>query len=108
MLPILDVWLHAEKREAHLVQKLIPTLDWDGGRLGVRLRLEPKDTADLQKQFLAARNEARHVEEADTDKGTAQSKRVVLWPRSLTEFLRRRFSVLFSVRSYILNPAETR
>ena len=106
MLPILDVWLHAEKREAHLVQKLIPTLDWDGGRLGVRLRLEPKDTADLQKQFLAARNEARHVEEADTDKGTAESKRVVLWPRSLTEFLRRRFSVLFTVRSYILNPAE--
>ena len=106
MLPVLDVWLHAEKREAHLVQKLIPTLDWDGGRLGVRLRLEPKDTTDLQKQYLAARNEARHVEEADTDNGTDQSKRVVLWPRSLTDFLRRRFDVLLTVKSYILDPAK--
>ena len=106
MLPVLDVWLHAEKREAHLVQKLIPTLDWDGGRLGVRLRLEPKDTTDLQKQYLAARNEARHVEEADTDNGTDQSKRVVLWPRSLTDFLRRRFNVLLTVKSYILDPAK--
>ena len=106
MLPVLDVWLHAEKREAHLVQKLIPTLDWDGGRLGVRLRLEPKDTTDLQKQYLAARNEARHVEEADTDNGTDQSKRVVLWPRSLTDFLRRRFNVLLTVKSYILDPVR--
>ena len=106
MLPVLDVWLHAEKREAHLVQMLIPTLDWDGGRLGVRLRLEPKDTANLQKQYLVARNEARHVEEADTDNGTDQSKRVVLWPRSLTDFLRRRFNVLLTVKSYILDPAK--
>ena len=106
MLPILDVWLHAEKREAHLVQKLIPTLDWDGGRLGVRLRLEPKDTADLQKQYLAARNEARQVEEVDTDSGTDQSERVVLWPRSLTDFLRRRFNEMLTVKSYILDPAK--
>jgi GTPase SAR1 family protein len=43
--PFLDVWLDVPKSEAHFVQKLIPTLDWDGGRLGVRLRYEPNDSA---------------------------------------------------------------
>ena len=100
MLPVCDVWLHTEKDEAHLVQKLIPTLDWDGGRLGVRLRLEPKDSEDLQKQYLVARKEAQDVEESDTD----SSEQLVLWPQSLTDFLQRRFSSHFSVRSYKLDP----
>ena len=106
VLPVLDVWLHAEKQEAHLVQKLIPTLDWDGGRLGARLRLEPKDSEEIQKQYLAARNEARQIEETGIEQGTHQSKPVVLWPHTLTDFLQRRFNTLFTVRSYILNPEK--
>lgn len=107
-LPFLDVWLHAEKREAHFVQKLIPTLDWEGGRLGVRLRLEPKDAIQLQKDYLIARDEARRIEAADEaaksgENGAGQTS-VVLWPRSLTDFMRRRFSKLFAVQSYILDP----
>ena len=54
LLPFLDVWLTVDESEAHFVQKLIPTLDWDGGRLGARLRLEPKDPEQLQMDFLAA------------------------------------------------------
>ena len=42
-LPSLDVWLHVEKSEIHYVSNLIPTLDWDGGLLGVRLRFEPNN-----------------------------------------------------------------
>ncbi|MFO3796081.1 MAG: AAA family ATPase [Anaerolineales bacterium] len=110
VLPFLDVWLHAEKLEAHYVQKLIPTLDWDGGRLGVRLRLEPKDATQLQKDYLTARDEARRIEAADNATGekgdqTGQTA-VVLWPRSLTDFLRRRFSSLFTIQSYILDPEK--
>ncbi|ATE65219.1 hypothetical protein CMV14_13040 [Rhizorhabdus dicambivorans] len=41
VLPSLDVWLHVEEHEVHYVQKILPTLDWAGGRLGVRLRYEP-------------------------------------------------------------------
>ena len=110
ILPFLDVWLHAEKKEAHLVQKLIPTLDWDGGRLGVRLRLEPKDAEQLQKDYLIARDEARRIEAADDEEGDngGQDGRatVVLWPRSLTDFLQRRFSSLFTVQSHILDPEK--
>lgn len=110
ILPFLDVWLHTEKREAHFVQGLIPTLDWDGGRLGVRLRLEPRDVAQLQKDYLAAREEARQIEAVDQggegDEGPNGQTGVVLWPRTLTDFMKRRFSSLFSVESYILDPAK--
>jgi predicted ATP-dependent endonuclease of OLD family len=106
----LDVWLNAEKKEAHLVQKLIPTLDWDGGRLGVRLRLEPRDGLQLQKDYLLARDEARCIEDADegAEKGEGITGQVgiVLWPRSLTDFMQRRFSSLFAVQSYILDPEK--
>ncbi len=46
--PFLDVWLNVANAEAHFVQKIIPTLDWAGGRLGVRLnhyRLTPVGSA---------------------------------------------------------------
>ncbi|MEH6758314.1 MAG: AAA family ATPase [Parasphingorhabdus sp.] len=108
LLPFLDVWLNAEKSEAHLVQKLIPTLDWDGGKLGVRLQLEPKDAINLQKNYLAARDDARQIDEVDqkVEDTQAKPKRLLLWPRSLTDFLQRRFSAYFTVKSYILDPAK--
>lgn len=108
MLPFLDVWLHAEKSEAHLVQKLIPTLDWSGGLLGVRLRLEPKDVSELQKAYLIARDEANKIENADENIAgeSEHNGSIVLWPRSLTDFIHRRFATLFTVKSYILDPEQ--
>ena len=106
ILPFLDVWIVADKSEAHFVQKLIPTLDWDSGRLGVRLRLEPKDAVQFQKDYLTARDEARRIEEADANTDEDKGPAVVLWPRSLTEFVQRRFSTFFTVKSYILDPAK--
>lgn len=103
--PFLDVWLAVVKSEAHYVQKLIPTLDWDGGRLGVRLRFEPRDTLQLQKDYLAAREEAITIQAANTE-DDASTGAITLWPKSLTEFLQRRLGKLFVVKSYILDPEQ--
>ena len=54
VLPTLDLWLHVEPGEMHHVRDLIPTLDWEGGRLGVRLRYEPDDMSALYKDFMGA------------------------------------------------------
>lgn len=108
LLPSLDVWLKVESAEVHLVQKLIPTLDWEGGRLGVRLRLEPRDAGALQKEYLAAKEQAETLERATGDEKTddGTDAKVIIWPRDLTEFLQRRLSKLFIVKSYILDPAK--
>lgn len=103
--PFLDVWLDVSNAEVHYVQKLIPTLDWDSGRLGVRLRLEPQDALQLQKDYLTAREDALKIqmaEKIDTD----DDNQIKLWPVSLGDFLQRRIKRYFSVKAHILDPAK--
>jgi hypothetical protein len=96
VLPALDVWLHVESNEVHYVQKILPTLDWEGGQLGVRLRFEPKDPAELQKEYLTAREETKKAKEggptADGQRADAEIN-VSLWPNDLADFLRRRLGL---------------
>ncbi len=107
--PFLDVWLNVSKAEAHHVQKLIPTLDWDGGRLGVRLRFEPKDAVQLQKDYLSAREDAKTIQAVDEDQEDKEGKKgqIQLWPKTLTEFLQRRLTgKIFVVKAFILDPSK--
>jgi len=107
VLPYLDVWLHVSDTEVHYVRKILPTLDWAGGLLGVRLRFEPRDAQSLQEEYLAARTQVAHVqneasEEVDGAEGMQPS--VTLWPRSLTDYLERRLNSQFCVKAYVLDP----
>lgn len=110
VLPFLDVWLQVADNEVHYVQKILPTLDWDGGRLGVRMRLEPKDTAQLQHEYVTARSEALTLQAAGAALAEEQGKaaadfQVAIWPQNLIEFLQRRLAAFFTVSAYVLDPA---
>lgn len=110
VLPFLDVWLQVAENEIHYVQKILPTLDWDGGRLGVRMRLEPRQAAILQQEYLSARGQARALQEAGAALAAAQGTeaanfQIAIWPQTLVEFLQRRLKTFFTVRSYVLDPA---
>ncbi|MFJ2989662.1 AAA family ATPase [Collimonas sp. NPDC087041] len=124
VLPFLDVWLNVSNNELHYVQKLLPTLDWKGGYLGVRLRLEPKDTEGLQREYLKARavitellapsSSAASVVTAaegggdlviETAAVPSAAYTFTLWPQSMMDFLGRRLRGLFTVRAYLLDPA---
>jgi len=117
VLPFLDIWLHVADSEVHYVQKILPTLDWEGGRLGVRLRFEPKDALELQKEYLKARAHVAEVQKAaieiaaegTAEGGSEETFTVSLWPQNLTHFLKRRLQRvrgsegLFHVRTYVLD-----
>lgn len=110
ILPFLDVWLLVAHQEVHYVQKILPTLDWDGGRLGVRLRLEPKDAVQLQHEYLKARAQSFALQAAGVDLAMQQGKaatefQVGVWPKDLIDFLQRRLSAFFTIRAYVLDPA---
>jgi len=98
-LPFLDVWLHAELSELQYVKDILPSLDWPGGRLGVRLRFEPKDARQLQADYLSARADASAIQAGG---GAA----VNIWPEGLTKFLERRLIQYFEVKAYKLDPAK--
>ena len=111
VLPSLDVWLHVEDDEIRYVHKILPTLDWVGGLLGVRLRFEPKAALELQGEYLAARANVTKVQAAGKSKAAGGSEElftVSLWPQNLTEFLGRRLGLIFEIKAYVLDPIKCR
>ncbi len=111
VLPTLDLWLHVEAGEMHHVRDLIPTLDWEGGRLGVRLRYEPKDTTLLYKDFMSAVRDAQAIKAAAVEAAPAEqpdedrsSPKLTIWPASLIDFLGKKLATHFTIRAYTLDP----
>ena len=115
VLPTLDLWLHVETGEMHHVRDLIPTLDWEGGTLGVRLRYEPKDLDLLYKDFVDAVSDAKAMKAAavvvaaakhpDSDPPPDPPK-LTIWPENLVAFLSKRLSTHFTIRAYSLDPSN--
>lgn len=107
VLPCLDVWLDVGIDEVHYVQQLLPTLDWAGGLLGVRLRFEPDDLENLYKEYLTAIGTAKQTRSAGVSKLAGDGKfKVKLWPESMRSFLDRKMHSFFTVKAYVLDPAK--
>lgn len=109
-LPALDVWLRVSPTELHHVSKLVPTLDWQGGLLGVRLRLEPKDLADLHKAYMQALTDAAAIKGTSPAAASAaepgEAQKLTIWPVDMMDFLSRRLSSHLVARSYRLDPSK--
>jgi len=103
-LPSLDVWFEVGSTEIHHVRHLLPTLNWAGGLIGVRLRLEPKTMRALHDEFLTATLTVKQTKAAAQQEGKATAAN--LWPRSMGDFLSRRLGRLFEVKAYPLDPAK--
>ncbi len=118
LLPFLDVWLAVKKNELHQVQQLLPTLDWNGEPIGVRLSFGPKNEKELetfQQAYLKARAEAKAIlaqsavvisQTLEAVGESAPAKPFALWPQSMMAFLERKLHSVFSVHAYLLDPAQ--
>ena len=115
VLPTLDLWLHVDIGEMHHVRDLIPTLEWEGGRLGVRLRYEPKDLGLLYKDFMGALSDGEKMKaaaiasvatERPHDDQPPDPPKLTIWPENLVDFLSNRLSTHFTIRAYSLDPAN--
>ncbi len=103
-LPSLDVWLEIDAGQIHYVRRLLPTLDWAGGALGVRLRFEPKNVAELYKDYLTERKAAVDTKAAGSAaRGGQGDYKLKLWPENMRSYLDRRLRTHFNVRAYLLN-----
>lgn len=102
LLPSLDVWLKVKNNELQHVHKLIPTLDWSGGLLGVRLRFEPINIEVFAQEFIQAHKLA--IELVGSPK---KGEKFKMWPATLWEFLDEKSNLnrFFKVQTYLLDPA---
>jgi predicted ATP-dependent endonuclease of OLD family len=115
LLPAIDVWLNVDESQIHYVSHILPTLDWDGGLLGVRLILEPKDPEALYKSFMAAYSAAKETlaarrteKQKDKDKTPDFVSALTLWPTSMHDFLDRKLQDFFAVNAYVLDPTHAK
>jgi predicted ATP-dependent endonuclease of OLD family len=107
LLPTLDLWLDIAPNETYQVTELIPTLQWAGGLLGVRLRWEPADIEELCKEYLLAYKNVQELKSSGIAAG-GRAANAPLWPQNLREFLERRLFKFFSVQTYSLDPSKCR
>lgn len=98
-MPFVDLWFDAQPGAFHLVAPLIPTLQWEGGPVGVRLRLEPasnvKELQELAWRFCEARKPVRD-----------QQPDARAWPTDLLDYWLRAKGGLGRVNCYKLDPAK--
>lgn len=99
-LPSLDLWIEVEDSELHYVSHIIPTLDWNGGLLGVRLRFEPRDIDELIQEFAQAHKNSNQLLQK-------KGKNFKLWPKHFWDFCERKFGSLFTFKTYLLDPDKS-
>jgi len=104
LLPMMDVWLEVERSEIHYVASIIPTLKWRGGKLGVRLAFQPKDISKLFTEYREVYSAARTTETAGKGK---DAPHINLYPKNLCDFLDRKLTTYFSIKSYVLDPKQS-
>ncbi|MFW2829826.1 AAA family ATPase [Sphingomonas sp. ID0503] len=102
LLPALDVWLDVPVSEIQHVVHILPTLDWNGGLLGVRLQFRVADIEKLKAEYLLQRNAAR---DAVAKGPNGEVVKVQVWPRCLTDFLERRLRAHIDIRAFVLDPS---
>lgn len=106
LLPAIDAWISIGDDELHHVSHLVPSLDWESGCLGVRIRLEAKSFEELVNDYRTARSKSeKRVTKYKTDQETPPED-FSLWPKSFHDYLERKFSSVFTLRAYILDPKK--
>jgi len=103
LIPKMDIWIEVQPKEIHHVASIIPTLKWRGGNLGIRLAFQPKDVAKLFLDYGEAYSSARLTESART--GTTAT--ISLHPKNLCDFLEKKLTTYFSIKSYVLDPSKS-
>ena len=95
-LPQMDVWIEVDKKEAYLVKDLIPSLDWEGKIVGVRIVFAPTDVETLYADFKVAYTNAESLR--------GEKDGLEIYPKDLWDYLNRgKLNSEFRLRYYILD-----
>lgn len=82
-LPQMDIWMTVGDAEAYLVKDLIPSLDWEGEEVGVRIVYAPKDVEKLYSSYKEAYTKAEAIRKSH--EGTS----IDIYPTDLWDYLNR-------------------
>lgn len=98
----IDIWFHVEAADLHRVIDILPSLDWQGSSVGLRVEFGAVDEAALIGRFNDARTRARAGARPDAD-GRVDFHPM---PRTLKDYLEEHLSKEFELRYFVLDRQQ--
>ena len=98
----LDLWFRVNASDLHLVIPLLPSSEWQGTEVGIRVEFAARDQNDLVSRFRVARADAQ--QKAAALPGGAGN--YTPWPKSLSDFLQTELNKEFEFKYYVLDRAR--
>ncbi|MEU7172585.1 ATP-dependent endonuclease [Micromonospora tulbaghiae] len=92
----LDLWFTVDEGNLHRIVDLIPSLEWDGQPVGVRLEYMPRDPTSLLANFHESLNNIH-------SQALHPGSRYKPWPENLTDYLTRRLRNEYVIRYSVLD-----
>jgi len=98
----MDIWFSVEDSDLYKVLNFLPSLDWKGSLVGVRVEFSPVDPDKMLERYREAKTKAKpHIQV-----GTAERNAYHPWPKSLSDYLDRSLSQEFEFRYFVLDQAK--
>jgi predicted ATP-dependent endonuclease of OLD family len=91
-----DLWFEVDDENVHRVVDLLPSLDWAGEPVGVRMVYAPRDGGRLIANYQEALKAA--APKNDADPGSYKP-----WPETLTDYLTKRLANEYEIKYYLLD-----
>ncbi|MEE5037707.1 ATP-dependent endonuclease [Pseudomonas alliivorans] len=98
----LDLWFHVDEADLHLVISILPSSDWAGSQVGLRVEFAPRSAVELLQRYRAKKQEA--LKRVAALPGGAGN--YVPWPRSLTDYLEKELQSEFDLHYFVLDRAQ--
>ena len=111
LLPVisLDLWFRVGKEDLAVAMPLLPSTEWNGKCVGLRVTFEPRHPIELVQRFRELREKGNAAASALKEKqGAAQSgiSDYKPWPESLTKYLTKELSTEYTFRYYVLDEQK--
>lgn len=118
---LLDLWFRVGEDDLATAMPLLPSTEWDGKCVGIRVAFEPRDAYELVRKFHELHEKANNAALAlaakrrragepgveagaeDTPAAVATSDEYKPWPESLTKYLTKELSKEYTFRYYVLD-----
>lgn len=100
----LDLWFRVEADDLHRIIDLLPSLDWQGTHVGVRMAFAPQNEDETLARF---RERHRQAQEAARDVQVPEgAEPYVAPPRTLTEYLESEIRREYEFKYFVLDAAQ--
>lgn len=98
----MDLWFEVAEDDLYLALPILPSSDWSGNLVGVRIEFAAANSAELLSRYRTKKQEAQdRVAQLDGGAGT-----YVPWPKSMTDYLQKELTAEFELKYYVLDRAQ--